>query len=154
MGAFSEDPEHFYRWVQDRGVRAEPGDFLPRRLYRDYILFLMHEALRARAGDLAFEHIRGEVMDIEIDGIRATVHLEGRKPFTADRVVLAIGNFPPRHPSITHRSVQRARGTVATLGTPTSSTSCFLRIRLFSSARVKRWLISRSCSTSGGTREL
>ena len=47
-------------------------------------------------------------MDIEIVGIRATVHLEGRKPFTADRVVLAIGNFPPRHPSITHRSVLKS----------------------------------------------
>jgi len=108
MGAFSEDPEHFYRWVRERGVRAEPEDFLPRRLYRDYILFLMHEAVRARAGDLAFEHIRGEVTDIELDGLRATVHLESRKPFSADRVVLAIGNFPPRQPSVTHRSVLKS----------------------------------------------
>lgn len=108
MGAFSEDPEHFYKWVRERGIRAEPGDFLPRRLYRDYILFLMDEAVRARAGDLAFEHIRGEVTDIEMDGLRATVHLEGRKPFAADRVVLAIGNFPPRHPSIAHRSVLKS----------------------------------------------
>ena len=50
MGAFSEDPEHFLTWNRDRGAHADPWDFLPRRLYRDYILALMREALRERAG--------------------------------------------------------------------------------------------------------
>ncbi|MGA7881010.1 MAG: FAD/NAD(P)-binding protein, partial [Terrimicrobiaceae bacterium] len=47
MGAFSEDPEHFLTWNRDRGAHAGPWDFLPRRLYRDYILALVCEALQA-----------------------------------------------------------------------------------------------------------
>jgi uncharacterized NAD(P)/FAD-binding protein YdhS len=105
MGAFSEDPENFCRWVGDRDGRAEPGDFLPRNLYRDYILSLMREAARAKADDITFEFVHGEVTDIELEGLYATVHLRDHKLFTADRVVLALGNFPPRNPSIAHRSV-------------------------------------------------
>ena len=40
MGAFSEDPEHFLTWVQERGAHAGRSDFLPRRLFRDYIVDL------------------------------------------------------------------------------------------------------------------
>jgi uncharacterized NAD(P)/FAD-binding protein YdhS len=108
MGAFSEDPEHFCRWVRHNGGRAEAGDFLSRRLYHDYILSLMQEAVQTRASDVAFEHVRGEVTDIGLDGRRATVHLEDHTSFTADKVVLALGNFPPRHPPIVHRSVLKS----------------------------------------------
>src|SRR5512146_1575339 len=38
MGAFSDDPEHFLKWARRKGVRAGEWDFLPRRLYRDYLL--------------------------------------------------------------------------------------------------------------------
>ena len=48
MAAFSEDSDHFLRWVQERGVRADRSDFLPRRLFRDYIVDLMREAWQAR----------------------------------------------------------------------------------------------------------
>ena len=48
MGAFSEDPAHFLTWNRDRGANAGPWDFLSRRLYRDYILAVMREALQAR----------------------------------------------------------------------------------------------------------
>jgi uncharacterized NAD(P)/FAD-binding protein YdhS len=103
MGAFAEDPEHFLTWVREQGGHVEPGDFLPRRLFRDYIFALMSEAVSDCAGDVSLEHVRGEVTDIELDGQCATVHVEGGKPFTADVVVLALGNFPPRHPPIANR---------------------------------------------------
>jgi uncharacterized NAD(P)/FAD-binding protein YdhS len=105
MGAFTEDPEHFYKWVKERGSGAEPEDFLPRRLYRDYIFSLMREAIRTKSDKYVYEHVHGEVTNIELDGQRAIVHLEDHKTLTADRVVLAIGNFPPRNPSIVHGSI-------------------------------------------------
>jgi uncharacterized NAD(P)/FAD-binding protein YdhS len=104
MSAISEDPEHFCQWVKERGRDAKQGDFLPRKLYREYILSLMHEAARANAYDAVFELVRAEATDVEPGGQCAVVHLEGRKPLTADRVVLAIGNFPPRNPAIAHAS--------------------------------------------------
>lgn len=59
MRAFSEDPEHFLMWAQERGVRADRSDFLPRRLFRDYIVDLMPEALQARTSGPLFEHVCG-----------------------------------------------------------------------------------------------
>jgi len=100
MGAFSEDPEHFLTWAQERGARAGRSDFLPRRLFRDYILDLMADAWQARTNGPLFEHVRGEVTDIETKGGCATIHVEAQEPFVVDRVILALGNFPPRHPLI------------------------------------------------------
>ncbi len=104
MGAFPEDPEHFLTWNRDRGAHAGPWDFLPRRLYRDYILALVREALQARAGGTTFEHVRGEVTDIDTEGGCATIHVEDKGPIVVDKAVLALGNFPPRHPPIENRS--------------------------------------------------
>lgn len=103
MGAFSEDPEHFLTWSQDRVPRAGPYDFLPRTLYREYILALMREALRARAGGSTFEHVCGEVTDVATEGDCVTIRVEGKSAVVAEKAVLALGNFPPRHPLIKNR---------------------------------------------------
>jgi uncharacterized NAD(P)/FAD-binding protein YdhS len=103
MGAFSEDPEHFLMWAQERGVRAGRSDFLPRRLFRDYIVDLMREALQARTSGPLFEHVCGEVTDIETEGGCATIHVEAEELFVVNKGILALGNFPPRHPSIENR---------------------------------------------------
>jgi len=104
MGAFSEDPAHFLTWNRDRGANAGPWDFLSRRLYRDYILAVMREALQARAGGTTFEYVRGEVTDIETEGGCATIHVKDKGRIVADKAVLALGNFPPRHPPIVNQS--------------------------------------------------
>src|SRR5438105_2932044 len=103
MGAFSEYPEHFLTWNRDRGTRAGPWDFLPRRLYRDYILALVREA-QARAGGTILEHVRGEVTDVDTEGDCVTIHVEDKGPIAVDKAVLALGNFPPRHPPVENRS--------------------------------------------------
>ncbi|HKK46157.1 MAG TPA: FAD/NAD(P)-binding protein [Balneolaceae bacterium] len=111
MGAFSEDPEHFCKWVRNRGRDVDPGDFLPRELLRKYIHSLLHKAIRARADNMDFEQIRGEVTDVELKdsaASSATVHLKSGKTYTADKVVLALGNFPPRQLSIDHLSAYQS----------------------------------------------
>ena len=85
MGAFSEDPEHFLMWAQERGARAGRSDFLPRRLFRDYILDLMADAWQTRTNSPLFEHVCGEVTDIETEGGCATIHVEAQEPFVVDR---------------------------------------------------------------------
>jgi uncharacterized NAD(P)/FAD-binding protein YdhS len=104
MGAFSEDPEHFLKWCRGKGSRASRWDFLPRASYRDYILSLMHDFVRTRAEGTRFEHARGEVTDIDTDHGRMVLHVADKGSVIVDKAVLALGNFPPRHPQITNRS--------------------------------------------------
>jgi uncharacterized NAD(P)/FAD-binding protein YdhS len=108
MGVFSEDQEHFLRWTRRRGIAAEPGDFLPRTLYRDYLLEVVAEAVEARATGKTFAQVRSDVTNIEVGGGRATVHRRDQAPLAADRVVLALGNFPPRHPPVSDPSVLKS----------------------------------------------
>lgn len=103
MGALPDDPWHFLKWARQRGVPAEQWDFLSRRLYRDYILDLMREARRERASGAPFEHVRGEVTDIGMRHDGGMIHVGAAESFVVDKVVLALGNFPPRHPSISNR---------------------------------------------------
>lgn len=103
MGAFSEDPEHFLTWLQDRGTHVGRWDFLPRILFRDYILALMHEAVEATAGSATLEHVRGEVTDVAVVDGGATIQLGNERAFAVDKAVLALGNFPPRQPNIESR---------------------------------------------------
>jgi uncharacterized NAD(P)/FAD-binding protein YdhS len=105
MGAFSEDAEHFLKWVNDKGIAAGPWDFLPRKLYREYILTLLKEAQISGRNSASFELIRGEVIDLELDQNGAAFYVQGSGVFSTDKVVLALGNFPPRHPNINNRAV-------------------------------------------------
>ena len=101
MGAFSEDPEHFLTWNRDRGAHAGPWDFLPRRLYRDYILALVCEALQGRAGGATFEHVRGEVTDIDTEGGCATIHVKDKGPIVCGQGSAGAGKLPT--PASAHR---------------------------------------------------
>ena len=104
MGAFSDDPAHFLKWVRHRGVAAGEWDFLARGLYRTYILDLLAQARHECTSGAQLEHVCGDVIDIETTSGRAAVHLRDNKQIAADSVVLAFGNFPPRDPHIEHKT--------------------------------------------------
>ena len=105
MGAFSKDPEHFFEVEPGQGgAHAGPWASFPVGCIGIYILALVCEALQERAGGTTFEHVRGEVTDIDTEGGCATIHVEDKEPIVADKAVLALGNFPPRHPPIDNRS--------------------------------------------------
>jgi uncharacterized NAD(P)/FAD-binding protein YdhS len=108
MGALAGDPEHFLKWVQNKGIPAGPWDFLPRRLYRDYVLELLDNALQEKTDRVSYEHICAEVTSLELIQDGAILHMNGATSISADKVVLALGNFPPRHPFISDRKVLRS----------------------------------------------
>lgn len=104
MGAFPDEPDHFFKWVSERVGRTgfpqqvAPGDFLPRQLYGEYVYQVLRET-RERAAPLAkLEVLAGEVIDIEEIAGGARVRLaDGRCP-EASLVVLALGNLPGEYP--------------------------------------------------------
>ncbi|MDT8757580.1 FAD/NAD(P)-binding protein [Sphingomonas psychrotolerans] len=94
MSAFPDDPGHFVRWLQARGVPDAPTAFIPRVIYGEYLRELLEAALRDPAGRLTL--IRDEVRDVTLDG-GVKVQL-GERILEADAAVLAVGNLPPHDP--------------------------------------------------------
>ncbi|RYD67809.1 MAG: FAD-dependent oxidoreductase [Sphingomonadales bacterium] len=95
MSAFPDDPSHFVRWLEARGVADAPAAFIPRVTYGEYLRELLEAALRDSSGRLTLR--RAEVIDlVELDG-GVTLSL-GSGTLTADAAVLAVGNLPPHDP--------------------------------------------------------
>ena len=95
MSAFPRDPDHFYRWVrQHHDPQAQPQDFVPRRVYGDYIEGLLQTAaeypanarlVRRRAGVVGIDR-RGDRLVVRLDDGSSSGHT-----IVARAVVLATG---------------------------------------------------------------
>ena len=118
MGAYPDDPEHFLKWVRNNGIKADKFDFLPRSLYRKYILEQLHEAIRSNKNNLTFKQVSAEVIDIENSGNRLKISLQAGETILADRVVLALGNFPPADPKINNPEVFKSKRYIRNPWTP------------------------------------
>lgn len=105
MSAFPDDPDHFLRWVENReetGLDIIPGgveplSFVPRPVFGDYIQEQL-EAARQAAPHVHMTCIQDEVVDLESTLQGTTLRLRSGVHLRADKVVLALGNFPPSDP--------------------------------------------------------
>ncbi len=96
MSAFADDPDDFLRFVRGQEPSLTGGSFVPRRLYGAYLARVLAAAVRASAVPLT--RVAGEVVDVEAVPDGAELRLADGRRFTADEVVLAIGNYPPSDP--------------------------------------------------------
>ncbi|MCL1474113.1 FAD/NAD(P)-binding protein [Argonema antarcticum] len=112
MSAFPDDPEHFLRWVQKEAQSrgnlmlsiVKPDTFVPRKIYGEYIQAVLDEAEAAAKENVQLERIKNEAVSISPDANGATVSLSTGQTLRAEKVVLALGNFPPTDPAIQDRS--------------------------------------------------
>ena len=93
MSAFSDDPEHFLRWLRERDPSAEPGTFAPRAIYGEY---LAHVLEHGRPSSIA--RIAGTAVGVTRHEDHWVVHLHDSRTIRAQAVVLALGNLPPGDP--------------------------------------------------------
>jgi uncharacterized NAD(P)/FAD-binding protein YdhS len=94
MSAFPDDPSHFVRWLEARGVPDAATAFIPRVTFGEYLRELLEDALRTSGDRLTL--VRGEVVDLDSgDGVRVQLH---DRTIEADAAVLAVGNLPPHTP--------------------------------------------------------
>ena len=114
MSAFPDEPDHFLNWLRDRDPAVQPGAFVSRRVYGDYLADLLHDAARRPGSKLAA--IRAEIVDVidEASGSFSLVTSQGTR-FQADAVVVAVGNPGPQDPIPVP---DRARATRSYIGNP------------------------------------
>ena len=98
MSAFEDEPDDFLRFVREREPSLTGGSFVPRRAYGEYLSARLDEA--RGASDVPLTRVAGNVVRLseEPDGVR--LELQDGRVLEADRVALAIGNFPPSDPPL------------------------------------------------------
>lgn len=104
MGAFSAQPDHFFNWAIEKNIPVEKGNYLPRKLYREYIQDMLQQAYKTKNSDISFERIQAEAADLKIKAGKPVVYLEDGHEINSDKVVLALGNSLPRNPEIKNQA--------------------------------------------------
>ena len=95
MGALADDEGHFLRWLQQADKTVTGNAFVPRKLYGDYLESLLDE-VSSPARDVELLRHAGDVTDVAPSDGRVRLTLRDGTVLEADRVVLALGNLPPR----------------------------------------------------------
>lgn len=111
LSAFRDDPEHFLRWARghyDPAVTS--GRFLPRRVYGQYVDWVLAYAAGRDPGRITWKN--DEVEAVTTGGEGASIQLRSGEVVTADRVVLALGNFAPAASGLPE-AMRKSRGYVA-----------------------------------------
>lgn len=107
-----DKPRHFLDWLHHIGYREPNGQpateesFVPRKIYGQYICHLLDEAEAAAAPDVRLTRCNNTAVDVEIGPDAVTIYLQTGAPLMADQLVLALGNFPPRHLPVVPPSMQ------------------------------------------------
>jgi uncharacterized NAD(P)/FAD-binding protein YdhS len=98
MGAFPDDVEHFYKWLVASGHNYAPGNFVPRKLYGEYLRDVLNDVVSNTASHISINLLDDEVIDVDIVGNSGLVLLRSGEVIPSHRVVLAFGNFLPPAP--------------------------------------------------------
>ena len=108
MSAYPDDPEHFLEWARlnhDPGV--SPDDYLPRPLYGRYVGSLLQQEIERHPGKI--EHVQDEALSLARVGDSAEIRLRSGRTLFAEKVVMALGNFPPGDPRLPGRTPHSQR---------------------------------------------
>ena len=100
MSAYPEDEDSFLRFARATAPGTGSGSFVPRSVYGQYLGHALDEAERRATQGVVLERVVGEALDIELTRDGAQVRLGDGRSIDADRVVLALGNYPPADPRL------------------------------------------------------
>lgn len=98
MSLFANQPSDFLDFARTVLPEAKPGDFLPRRLYGDYLQQRLDQAIARCGADVSFAYEQAHVVDLLREGTQYRLCLEDGRHLTSDQVVIATGNFTPTTP--------------------------------------------------------
>jgi uncharacterized NAD(P)/FAD-binding protein YdhS len=102
MGAFPDEVEHFHKWLSENEYDYAPGDFVPRKIYGEYLREVFSDAIRNKSDKVKINLLDDEAIDVYTEEDSALVLLESGEVLPSHKVVLAFGNFlPPNLPTET-----------------------------------------------------
>jgi uncharacterized NAD(P)/FAD-binding protein YdhS len=101
MAADTCDPGQFVRYAQRRVSNVSAGDFLPRRLYGDYLRDLLQSAEQAAPSHVHLERVCDQARAVHrnVTPDSLLVELAGGRRISAEKVVLACGDPAPVCPA-------------------------------------------------------
>jgi uncharacterized NAD(P)/FAD-binding protein YdhS len=103
MGAYADDPEHFWRWLKEDGQAKDdnPGAFVPRSIYGRYLADLLQD-LRSREENSGRLHlIHEECLSVTPTAAGVEVRLANGTSVVGHLAILAVGydeGPPPDQP--------------------------------------------------------
>lgn len=100
MGAFPDEIDHFHNWLTANGHENDPHDFVPRRLFGEYLRDVFDKETISPKPNVRLNLIDDEAVDMSVNGSSAEVMLRSGEIVPSHNVVLAFGNFKPPHPSV------------------------------------------------------
>lgn len=98
LSAFADEPAHFLNWANAQLGNVNATDFLPRRLYGEYVNAILQEAVANPASEVEFESVHDEAVDLDETETGARLTLKSGRILHARSVVLALGNLPGEYP--------------------------------------------------------
>lgn len=108
MGAYPDDVEHFFRWLQTNGYEYAPGDFVPRKIYGEYLREVFSDVISGKNSNASVNLLDDEAIDIFTEENSALVLLKSGEVLPSHKVVLAFGNFLPPVPATETREFTAA----------------------------------------------
>ncbi|MCV2423126.1 FAD/NAD(P)-binding protein [Paucibacter sp. DJ2R-2] len=98
MSWTAEQPNDFFNWLQNQGQTFHGHDFVRRSYYGDYLNDTLNAHLQHRS-DLLWQSKHETVLRIQkAVGEKFALWTSEGRWLTADRVILALGNFAPKSP--------------------------------------------------------
>jgi uncharacterized NAD(P)/FAD-binding protein YdhS len=106
MGAFAEEPNHFYQWLQKQNFSYSPDDFVPRQVYGQYLQQIGSEGLNALDVNHKLHLIADEATGVLPAEKQMQVVLASGRHRYCQKAVLALGNFPPANLPLSEKTYE------------------------------------------------
>lgn len=111
MSLFPDREDDFLDFAHAKDNLVTASSFVPRSHYGEYLHTRLDEAA-ARAPKAQLEIMAGEAVGLALDHTTAAIHFAEGQTLQADRVVLAVGNYPPSNPPTPDHGVFTSRAYV------------------------------------------
>ncbi|MDO6390721.1 FAD/NAD(P)-binding protein [Pontibacter sp. BT731] len=116
MSLFADEPLDFFNWLEKYAhlyqrqisLPVQSTDFIPRTVFGDYLKARLLEAEAGAAKGVSFVRVYEEALSVSRQGRGFAVSCSNQLNLSANKVVLAVGNFPPAPLPIPNQSFYKS----------------------------------------------